>query len=67
MAEPVGTLNEDELLVYPNACALCNQGERGHGQTWHWLVGFHGWVEPNDTLRLYRMMKIREERLRGAA
>lgn len=60
------TLNEDELLVYPNACALCNEEERPHAQRWHWLVGWHGWVAPNDTLRLYRMMRIREARLRDA-
>lgn len=57
------TLNEDELLVYPNACALCNEEKRPHANTWHWLVGWHTWVAPDNALRLARMLRIRQARL----
>lgn len=58
------TLNEDELLVYPNACRACLQLEQNHYQRWDVLNGWHAFLPPDDKLRLARMLKIREARLR---
>lgn len=61
----IRTLNEDELLVQPNACAVCDWPQRHHYQLWHADAGYHGWQEPSDQLRLARMLRAREARFRG--
>jgi hypothetical protein len=51
------------VTVDPDACFWCDVPQREHCQRWRSAVGWHGWVEPLDALRLLRMRARRALRL----
>lgn len=49
-------------LPDPNACAACGAAKDMHAQRPHPVVGFHGWIEPDDETRHARMLARRNAR-----
>lgn len=48
--------NKTAKFVAPNACALCGEMQRFHGQRFHREIGeWGGWIAPSNALRLERM------------
>ncbi len=46
----------------PNGCRVCGIGQREHGQRWYPVQGWHGWIAPDDAMRLARMRARRRAR-----
>ena len=50
---PFVTIDVD--MSPPNSCSWCGIERREHMQRWMEGIGWHGWIEPSDSLRLIRM------------